>query len=44
MKDQAKKMSKREKRKVLMVRLMCLFLTLLMVVGVVYMAAIYLVQ
>ena len=44
MKDQAKKMSKREKRKVLMVRIMCLLLTLLMVVGVVYMAAIYLVQ
>ena len=44
MKDQEKKMSKREKRKVLMVRLMCLFLTLLMVAGVVYMAAIYGVQ
>ncbi len=44
MKDQEKKMSKREKRKVLMVRLMCLFLTLLMVAGVVYMAAIYFVQ
>ena len=44
MKDQAKKMSKREKRKVFIVRLMCLFLTLLMVGSVVYMAAIYLVQ
>ena len=44
MKDQTKKMSKREKRKVLIVRLMCLLLTLLMVGSVVYVAAIYLVQ
>ena len=44
MKDQAKKISKREKRKILMVRIMCLLLTLLMVGSVVYMAAIYFVQ
>lgn len=44
MKDQAKKMSKREKRKVLIVRLMCLLLSLLMVSGAVYTALIYFVH
>jgi hypothetical protein len=43
-KDNAKKLTKREKRKVLIVRLMCLFLTLLMVSGAVYTALIYFVQ
>jgi len=43
-KDQAKKLSKRERRKVLIVRLMCLFLTLLMVAGVAYYALVFLLQ